>query len=246
MVKLFEEFVQKDLEPIKSFELKDDLNRDVWDDWELKEDIRNQLEVIAQDFFEFLEVECDLIDIHLLGSLAGYNWSSYSDFDVHLIINFKDINEDIELVKKYLDAKKVIWNDSHELSIKGYEVELYSQDASEKNSTNGIFSLLHNEWVKKPIREEFVLDEELIKRKAKPLMDKIDEISDMLDENKTYEEIIEEFQKVWKKIKDGRKSGLEKDGEMSTENLVFKLLRRNGYIGKLIEIKTKAYDKQFK
>ena len=54
------------------------------------------------------------------------------------------------------------------------------------------------------------------------------------------------LKKVWKKIKEGRKAGLEKEGEFSIENLVFKLLRRNGYIQKIMDIRRKAYDKQFK
>ena len=45
------------------------------------------------------------------------------------------------------------------------------------------------------------------------------------------------------KIKEYRKSGLEKEGELSYENLVFKYLRRSGYIGKLFDLKTKLKDK---
>ena len=47
---------------------------------------------------------------------------------------------------------------------------------------------------------------------------------------------------LYKKIKTFRQSGLESGGEYSYENITFKLLRRNGYIGKLLDLKTKVID----
>jgi hypothetical protein len=58
--------------------------------------------------------------------------------------------------------------------------------------------------------------------------------------------ILDKLKRVWKRIKDARQAGLEKDGEYSIENLIFKLLRRNGYIQRLMDIKREAYDKQFR
>ena len=46
------------------------------------------------------------------------------------------------------------------------------------------------------------------------------------------------------KLKEYRQSGLEKEGELSYENLVFKYLRRSGHIGKLFDEKTKIKDKE--
>jgi hypothetical protein len=45
-------------------------------------------------------------------------------------------------------------------------------------------------------------------------------------------------------LKDYRQSGLDKDGEFSYENLVFKFLRRSGYIGKFFDTSNKALDKE--
>ena len=47
-----------------------------------------------------------------------------------------------------------------------------------------------------------------------------------------------------KKLKSFRQSGLDVGGEYSYENLTFKLLRRNGYIHKLLDLKTKLTDKK--
>jgi len=72
--------------------------------------LRNRLLVIAQDFYEALKIEIPIEDIHLTGSLANYNWTKYSDFDVHVLFDFTKINEDTALVKKALDGQRFMWN----------------------------------------------------------------------------------------------------------------------------------------
>lgn len=74
----------------------------------------------------------------------------------------------------------------------------------------------------------------------------VDDIKEESQEDK-YDAFKSKIDKVWKKIKDFRQSGLESEsGEYSVGNLVFKLLRRNGYIGTIMELKRKIYDNQFK
>lgn len=246
LVKFFE-FNKKDLEPIKSFHLKDELNPKIWDNFEIDTEVREQLLQIAQDFYESTDLHADVKDIVLTGSLANYNWSNrYSDYDLHILINFSDIDENIELVKKYTDSVKNIWNKNHEIKIRGYGVEVYIQNSTEEHISTGIYSLLNDKWVVKPEKMKFKLDEKLIEEKGKSIMESIDELEEEINEYE-YEEFHEKIQKVWEKIKNYRKSGLEEGiGELSTGNLVFKLLRRNNYIEKVLKLKREAYDKQFK
>lgn len=251
LVKYFE-FHQKDLEPIESFHIKDELNPKVWEDFEIDPEIREQLLKIGEDFYEGAEFEADVMDIVLVGSLCNYNWSEkYSDFDLHIIINYLDIDENYDLVKKTCDYAKKVWNDQHDIVIKNYEVEIALQDIQDLKDSiktgkmGGVYSLLENKWIKKPKKIEFEPDEDLISEKAKSIMMIVDDIEEEAEEDK-YEAFEEKITKVWKKIKDLRKRGLEEGGEYSIGNLVFKLLRRNGYIGRIIELKGKIYDKQFK
>ena len=248
------EFVQADLEPIKSFYLKDELNPKVWDEEsELDSEIREQLLQIAQDFYENIEMPADVVDIAFCGSLCNYNWSEkYSDFDLHVIIDFDDVDDNFELVEKACDYAKKVWNAQHDIKIKNYEVEIAIQDNDDLNKAieggrmGGVFSLLNNRWIKRPERADFEPDESLISEKAKTIMMSVDDIEEESEEDK-YEAFDEKISKVWKKIKDYRQSGLESEsGEYSVGNLVFKLLRRNGYIGKIMELKRKVYDNQFK
>ncbi len=252
LVKYFE-FHKKDLEPIKSFYLKDEINPKIWNDFSLDSEVREQLVRIAQDFYEKVELPADVVDIALCGSLCNYNWSEkYSDFDLHIIINFSDVDENYELVEKLCDYAKKVWNEQHDIKIKGYDVEIAIQDSDDLKKgisggrMGGVFSLLNNKWIKRPERIEFEPDEKMISEKAKSIMMSVDDIEEQSEEDK-YESFEGKISKVWKKIKDYRQSGLESEsGEYSVGNLVFKLLRRNGYIGKIMELKRKTYDKQFK
>jgi len=251
-IRKYFEFVKSDFDAIKSFYIKDELSQKVWDDFKLKDEIKEQLITIGQDFFEKTEIEVDVKDIVFCGSLCNYNWSeNYSDFDLHIIIDFNDVNEDYELVEKLCDYAKKMWNSQHDIKIKGYDVEIAIQDENDLSETlkttrmGGVYSLLNNKWIKKPNKVEFEPDENLIKEKSKTLMMKIDDIEE--SDNIDYNDLKEKTESVWKKIKDFRKSGLESEsGEFSIGNLVFKLLRRNGYISKIMEIKKDSYDKQFK
>jgi hypothetical protein len=246
----FYEFVQSDFEPIKSFYLKDDLNNKVWNNFELNSDIREQLLKIGTDFFEGTDIKTDIIDIVLCGSLCNYNWSEkYSDYDLHIIVNYNDIDDSYEISEKLCDFAKKLWNSQHDIKIEGYDVEVAIQDSEDLRRSmdagrmGGVYSLLHDEWIKKPQKIEFKPDEKLIRLKAETIMTSVDE----LDIEEDYAKFKENIDKVWKKIKESRKSGLESEGgEFSIGNLVFKLLRGNGYVDKVVEMKNKSYDKQFK
>lgn len=248
----FLEFKDEDLQPIKSFSLKDELNPRVWDEFEIKDKVRQELIVIAHDFYEGTKLKTDIDDIVMCGSLSNYNWSQrYSDFDLHVIINYYDVDENYELVEKLCDYAKKIWNLQHDIKIEGYGVEIALQDKNsllesiDRGKMGGVFSLLNNKWIKKPKKINFIPDEDLILEKAQTIMMIIDDIEREAIESK-YDIIDEKISKVWKKIKDYRKSGLESEGgEFSIGNLVFKFLRRNGYLEKIMSLKREYYDKQF-
>ena len=78
--------------------------------------------------------------------------------------------------------------------------------------------------------------------KARAIEHQIDRVVDLYNEGK-YEETIERADRLKEKIRKLRQSGLDDVGEYSVENLAFKTLRRNGYLGKLSDTKTDAYDK---
>jgi predicted nucleotidyltransferase len=50
--------------------------------------VRARLLDIAYDFIDFLGVDIVVTDVVMTGSLANYNWSEYSDVDLHIITDF--------------------------------------------------------------------------------------------------------------------------------------------------------------
>ena len=73
-------------------------------------------------------------------------------------------------------------------------------------------------------------------------MDDVDEIEEDFNEEE-YNEAHDKTISLKEKIRNMRKSGLETGGAFSVENLAFKVLRRNGYLKKLNDLKLMSYDK---
>jgi len=235
-------------ELLKSFEPQNELNPKVWEgnkkEPKLKPEIRERLLEIAYEFIEFLDIEIVVTDIILTGSLSNYNWSKYSDFDLHIVTNFQQYQENqIELYEKLFNLKKMLFNQKHDITIKGYEVELYVQNETESHFSSGVYSILFDEWANVPEKEDVTVDKELIKGKAKQWMNIIDDLLDAIkdEDASTAKEMVQKYKD---KLKKYRTCGLENGGEYSTENLVFKILRRNGYIEKLHDSTTKILDKK--
>jgi len=190
---------------------------------------------IALVFHKFLKIGVLPVDILFAGSNCGYNFSKFSDVDLHLLYDFELINKDGELVKEYLDCKKDNWNDTRNITVHEYPVEVYCQSILEKNASLGVYSLVKGKWLKKPKPNELHLDWEASVKKAK-------EIMRLIDANKSSN--ISKLNSIKDKIQTMRSEGLERQGEYSPENIAFKILRRNGYLGKLKKLKTNAIEKQ--
>jgi len=222
---------------LRSFVPKTSLNPKIWEKADgsvkMKRDVRDKLLEIAYQFIEFLDVDVVVTDIILTGSLSNYNWSRYSDFDLHIVANFSQYNEkQIGLYEKFFNLKKILFNQKHDIKLFGYEVELYVQNEVEAHFSSGVYSVLFDDWSNKPKKESVNIDRKLLKKKTKQWMNIIDEVIDNI-EDEDLESAKEILSKYKEKLKKYRTSGLEKNGEYSTENLVFKILRRNGYIEKL-------------
>jgi predicted nucleotidyltransferase len=242
---LFEELIEdKDLDQkiVKSFNSKENLSDDIFeskdDDYEMRDDIRKKLLKVANNFMDFLGIKFFIHDIVLTGSLANYNWSEFSDVDLHILIDFEDTKYNTKLLKEFFDSKKGLWNDTHDVKIKGYDVEIYVQDVNEPHVSSGVYSILNNKWDVKPEMTKPNIDDRKIIEKGEEYANLIDKV--VKDSKKS--DVTKEIDDIKNKIKKFRQCGLESGGEYSYENLTFKLLRRNGYMKKLLDLKTKVTD----
>ena len=229
---------------LSGFKMQDELNPKIWDkEQKMKPDVKKTLLKIADDYFESLDLPgVDIEDVTMTGSLANYNWSKYSDVDLHIVVDYNDIPVDEDLVVDFLKSKSSNWNKEHDVKIYGYDVELYVQDENEEHHSTGVYSILKNEWITKPQKKKISFNDKSVKDKSNRFMDKIEEIYSEMDDVDN-SETIKRVDKLTEKIKKMRQSGLESGGEFSVENIVFKVLRRNGMLDRLYDIKTVAYDK---
>ena len=228
---------------INSFDIQDTLVKDVWVDGELQPEIREKLLKIAQDFFDSLELPEGTIlkDIKLTGSFANFNWSKFSDVDLHLVLDFSEISDNEEFAKDYFMAKKNLWNNAHDINIFGYPVEVYVEDKDEPHTASGLYSILNDEWITIPQQQKIIIDKDDIKSKAEGYLSILPQLKKMFKDGK-YEEVIDTIEKTKTRIRDMRSSGLEKGGLYSVENLAFKVLRRSGYVEDLNKLLTQSYD----
>lgn len=212
----------------------EELNPKLWDGLILKEDVKEKLHEIADAFREYLDIpEDSILDIRITGSSASYNYTQYSDLDLHFIVDFEKVHKDCPLVEGYLWSYKSQFNDNHDISIYGVPVELYAEDSRQEAISNGVYSLMEDKWLKEPKKIPPTDNDEDVQAKYLELKEACEKCDDS-----------EEAEKLLTKIYTMRKAGLADVGEFSTENMAFKLLRNDGIIEKLKELKKEKVDKQ--
>lgn len=238
---------------LSSFKVRETLNPKIWKDGKIDSRVRVKLMDISDEFFDFLGISwVKRLDTIIVGSIANYNWSKFSDIDLHLVIDFSEIDSRKKFVEDFLNTKKREWNNEHgDIRIYGYPVELYVQDKDAEVASSGIYSIEDNKWIKEPERGHFSkkdIDSYMVKKKASDIMTKIENFE---NSSNGLENDSQDSRSLYKKtdeligdITRGRKEKLasEKD-EMGIDNIVFKVLRRNGYLDKLFKLRDKTYNK---
>lgn len=237
-----------DQEILDSFKLQTTLCPTVWDLEEnppqLKNEVKLNLIKVSELFRDFIGVDFFVDDVIMTGSLANYNWSKFSDVDLHLVVDFTQFEEDkLELYTELFKVKKTIFNNVHNIKIYGFDVEVYVQDSNESHFSSGVYSVLYDEWLVKPKHEKIDVDKKILKDKINQWINIIDGVKETT-EDISAEESKEIIDKYRDKLKKFRSCGLEKGGEFSYENIVFKYLRRSGHIEKLFNLENQILDKE--
>ncbi len=199
------------------------LNPKIWDADTLKPEVKAKLIEIAQAFEEFIGIDIDVAEYTITGSNANYTWTEYSDLDLHLIVPGTPTDAERELYS----AKKALWAEQHDITIKGLPVECYVQGADEPHHSTGVYSLSRDQWLVEPKKVKPKIDDAAVEAKKDGVMRELEMAMLSKDINK--------LRAVKEKIVKMRKAGLERAGEWSVENLVFKILRNLGLIDQLTE-----------
>lgn len=216
---------------INEYQTHNELNPKLWIGHQLKPKVRDGLLHIASKFTEFLGNDIPVIDVVLIGSNANYNWTKYSDIDLHVITNYLQIGTNMHVVDDYMHAKKSVWFANYPLTYQGMNIELYAQDSNQQlHNSVGVYSILNNKWITKPAADIIQIDDNVIQQKANPYEYEINNLKP--DDAK----LDFKIKTLLKRLRKLRQSGLDTAGEYSIENLAYKHLRNKGLIDKLKEM----------
>lgn len=228
-----------DIKELNSFRLSDavkfhdKLNPKLWNLERLRPEVKKQLQLIAQDFIDYMGVSnLNVKDITISGSNAAYSYTKNSDIDLHVIVDMDKLPND-EVYRELFDAKKTMYNDIYDIKLHGIPVELYVQNSNEPVISLGEFSIKDNKWIKIPKKRKATLDQHNTRLKYEKLKRLILTVLRSRDLKKVIN--------LTKKIRQYRQAGLDKGGEFSPENLAYKVLRSQGYITKLYDLRDKLH-----
>lgn len=209
-----------------AFELHNTLNPKIWGtDNKLLPDVKVKLDEIVDEFADSIDVPLTIIDAHIVGSNASYNYTEHSDLDLHCIVNFARIDADPIITEAWMWAQKKLFNDEYDITINGINVEIYVEDIGSNTTSNGIYSLFEDDWIKFPEPIDAEVDQEAIDAWVDDL--KVDLRYVLKSDNiRDIQDTIDELYLI-------RKNGLATDGEYGVGNQVFKEIRNLGYLDQL-------------
>ncbi len=207
----------------QSIEIHDELNPVLWSNNRLRPEVREKIIALVQEFQTTLDIPLSIIDINIVGSNASYNYTAKSDVDVHIITNFEEYGQPRELVDAAMNAFRSNFNKRYDVDYKGYNVELYVEDVKSSPQSNGIYSIVQNDWIKVPTKLEPIdvdLEPEYSELTARiHNLISVGTESDILN-------MIDELYLI-------RRNSLVVDGEFGKGNLIFKQLRNDGLLDAL-------------
>lgn len=218
----------------KPIDIHSTLNPKLWIDEELRNDVRVALLKIAKEYYKFLEIDVPLIDLIVTGSQANYNYTDYSDLDLHLIVPYDRVQCDMA-VDKLFRTKRDLWREERNIQIRGVPVELYAEDVDEPVKGSS-YSVVRGEWINRPTPINADYDVENVKRLV--------ELWERIIDKAIATQQLAVCEKVKDLLKTFRQAGLAKSGEMNSANLTFKSLRNDGYVQKLLDAIVKLKDQQ--
>ena len=214
----------------------DEYNPLLFDGDKLKPVIKRQLDIITNDFIEYMGIpDLAVEDVIITGSNVAYTYTPHSDIDLHLLVDFAKLPNS-EVYKELFNAKKSLYNDTYEITIRDIPVELYVQDTAQAHTSLGEYSLYKDEFTRIPTKKRANLDE--ISAEAK--FERLEELC--IEGLKTKD--LDKVNEVLSIIKRYRQAGLDNKGEFGPENLAFKAIRSKGYFQALFDLRNKLRAQQ--
>ena len=220
---------------IEKLEKHDELNPKLWTNNKLNPDVRAKLFEIVDQFVSSCEIPLHIVDVHLVGSMASYNYTQYSDLDVHIVTNFELLDCSKEILQTAYNSVKAKFNSEYDITIRGIDIELYVEDITSTVMSNGIYSLYEDKWIKFPKK-----------------LTNIPEV-DVTEETKVWTDIANSaiesndsaiIEKTINDLYIIRKNSIDTEGEYGKGNQLFKEIRNIGLLDGLKDAYKRARSKE--
>ena len=244
--RLQKEEIKKNLLSKDHFKQHNALSRDIWETPEqVKLKVKLKLKRIANAFLRDHNIDPDAVeDIYFTGSLAGYNYHPDSDIDLHIVVDFSKVSQDLDMVRDLFNSRRLVWNERHNITIFGHEVEIFVEDVNEvyDDEDRPVYSLEKDQWVNTPKRLDKDFDYDSAIKKAGMISHQIGLVQELMNQEK-FVEAKRQATRIFGRLKRMRKAGLQREGAYSPENIAFKILRKRGEIDLLGDLKSASFDK---
>lgn len=204
--------------------MQKELNPKIWEDKKLREDVRETIIDIVSEFMDNLIIPVEILDVRVVGSNASYNYTEHSDLDVHIISNLELIGSPTEIVQALYNSERSNFNRTHNIKIKGIEVELYVEDVNSAVTSNGIYSVIDDVWIKEPQ----IIKERSVRIDKNELQDLVNSVQSVLDDGDS-----DDIKDCINMLYLMRKDSIATDGEYGVGNLLFKEIRNRGLLNAL-------------
>nr|DAI08124.1 MAG TPA: protein of unknown function (DUF4269) [Caudoviricetes sp.] len=204
--------------------MQKELNPKIWEDKKLREDVRETIIDIVSEFMDNLIIPVEILDVRVVGSNASYNYTEHSDLDVHIISNLELVGSPTEIVQALYNSERSNFNRTHNIKIKGIEVELYVEDVNSAVTSNGIYSVIDDVWIKEPQ----IIKERSVKIDKNELQGLVDSVQSVLDDGDS-----DDIKYCINMLYLMRKDSIATDGEYGVGNLLFKEIRNRGLLNAL-------------
>ena len=204
--------------------MQKELNPKLWEDKKLKRDVREAIIDIVSEFMDNLIIPVEILDVRVVGSNASYNYTEHSDLDVHIISNLEIVGSPTEIVQALYNSERSNFNRTHNIKIKGIDVELYVEDVNSSVTSNGIYSVIDDIWIKEPQ----IIKERSVKIDKKELRDLVNSVKSVLADGDS-----DDIKDCINMLYLMRKDSIAIDGEYGVGNLLFKEIRNRGLLSAL-------------
>lgn len=206
----------------EKFEVHETLNPKLWSsDNKLLDDVKVKIVEIIEQFISTCDIPINMVDAHLVGSNASYNYTQYSDLDVHIISNFDLVDAPKEVLQVLYNALKAKFNADYDISIRGIDVEIYVEDIRSTAISNGVYSLYEDRWIRFPKKLTDVPQVEI-----EPEFSEWKEKFQTAINSGNSDSIVNVINDIYIL----RKNSLDSEGEYGKGNQIFKEIRNCGLL----------------